>query len=93
LFSLNVTASFIPDIGDKGKGVNSLKSMVIFSRWNKGGGGLRVYTGDEVMGMQHDTLLLQRRMYLSSSKHRLLQCPKSFFQHFDSDQPAARSEE
>lgn len=55
----------------------------------KEGCGRGCFSSVSAMGIQHDALFLHRRMYLSSSRQRILQRPKLFFQHFGRDQPAA----
>lgn len=55
---------------------------VTFSGKVKEGWGRGCFSFTSAMGIQHDALFLHRRMYLSSSRQRILQCPKLFFQHF-----------
>lgn len=46
------------------------------------GRGCGCFSFISALGIQHDALFLHRRMYLSSSRQRILQRPKLFFQHF-----------
>lgn len=89
--SWNVNWSLIFVTGELGEVSQSPKSDVMSSIRIKGGCGFRVNSEGNTMGMQHESLFLQRIMYLSSSKHRDLQYPILFFQHLGWDKPPYHS--
>lgn len=84
-----MNSSLKKEAGEFEKNSQVLISIVISSsKGTRRGGGL-VYPWSSFMGMQHVSLFIQRSLYLSTWKHRFLQCPILFFQHLSTVQPAA----